>query len=148
MILRLRSLSIVSKRFAEIEQLRVLGIDNSLKVEFALQVLNKHGRIFEVYPPPKRSMRMKEQFCYSNAVSKRSKGYGYVEGVITSKKTGFEISHAWNVDADGRHVDFTIMETDQYTYLGVVIPWPLVSEVAFSTKPMWYTTLPYLTYSR
>jgi len=148
MILRLRSLSIVSKRFAEIDQLRSLKIDNALKVKYAMQVLNKHGQIFEVYPPPKRSMRMKEQSCYANAASKRSKGYGYVEGVITSKKTGFEISHAWNVDADGRHVDFTIMETDQYTYLGVVIPWPLISKVAFSTRPMWYTILPYLTPSR
>jgi hypothetical protein len=148
MHLKIRNKKSLSKRFAEIEHLRVLGVDNSLKVKYALQVLNKHGQIFAVYPPTKRSMRMKEQSCYANAVSKRSKGYGYVEGVITSKKTGFEISHAWNVDADGRHVDFTIMETDQYTYLGVVIPWPLISEVAFSTKPMWYTILPYLTYSR
>ena len=57
-------------------------------------------------------------------------------------------SKAWNVDADGRHVDFTIMDTDQYTYLGVVIPWPLISEIAFSTMAEWYTFLPYLTYGR
>jgi len=148
MILVLRARTVISKRFSEIEQLRFLKNDNPLKVKYAMQVLRKHGQIFEVYPPRKKSMRMKEQSCYGNAGSKRSKGYGYVEGIITSKKTGFEISHAWNVDADGRHVDFTIMETDQYTYLGVVIPWPLISEVAFSTKAEWYTVLPYLTPSR
>jgi len=148
MNLKLRALPVVAKRFAEIEQLRHFKNDNPQKVKYAMQVLRKHGHFFDVYPPPKKSMRMKEQSCYRNAGSKLSKGYGYVEGVITSKKTGFEISHAWNVDADGRHVDFTIMDTDQYTYLGVVIPWPLISEIAFFTKAEWYTFLPYLTYGR
>jgi len=57
-------------------------------------------------------MRMKAQTCYANAESKRDKGFNYVEGIITSKKSGLQISHAWNVDSNGRHVDFTVMDTN------------------------------------
>jgi len=148
MVLKLRALSVISKRFAEIEQLRHLGVDNHLKVKYSMPILKKHGQIFEVHPPPKKSMRMKAQTCYANAESKRDKGFNYVEGVITSKKSGLQISYAWNVDSNGRHVDFTVMDTGNYEYLGIVIPWPILSEVAFSTARMWYTVLPYLTPSR
>jgi len=148
MHLRLRDYKVILKRFAEIEQLRRLGVDNPLKVKYSMPILKKYGQIYEVHPPPKKSLRMKAQTCYANAESKRDKGFNYVEGIITSKKSGLQISHAWNVDSNGRHVDFTVMDTGNYEYLGIVLPWPVLSEVAFSTARMWYTVLPYLTYGR
>lgn len=50
------------------------------------------------------------------------KGYQYVEGVIIHKDSGLKISHAWNIDSQGNHVDFTIINTDEYLYRGIVIP--------------------------
>jgi len=71
-------------------------------------------------------------------------GYRYVEGVITNKVSGLQISHAWNIDPAGNHVDFTILETNEFIYNGVVIPQKLLSQIGFKNGGIWYCHLPYI----
>ncbi len=71
-------------------------------------------------------------------------GYQYVEGVITSKNSGDKISHAWNIDSNGRHIDFTLLETAYYVYKGVIIPRHILYQVGFKNGGIWYCCLPYL----
>ncbi len=136
-------------RFSEIENLRSAGLlDNDLKVEYSREIIHACGQLFEVSPPPKKSMKMKSGCCYGNAHSKREKGYGYVEGIIKDKNTGLEISHAWNVDSAGKHYDFTLIDTESYEYKGVVIPFDLRYDVAAKTGKVWYCVLPYITFEK
>ena len=69
----------------------------------------------------------------------------FVEGVIISKDSGIKISHAWNVDSDGKHIDFTIMDTNEYEYNGLIIPSKIVYEVGEKNGYIWYCCLPYIT---
>lgn len=134
------------QRYLEIENIRSAGLlDNDLKIKYSREIINTCGQVFEVSPPPKKSMKMKSGCCYGNAHSKREKGYGYVEGIIKDKSSGVEISHAWNVDSEGRHFDFTLIDTESYEYKGLVIPYDLRYEVASKTGKVWYCVLPYIT---
>lgn len=86
---------------------------------------------------------MKTGLCYSNSINKLNNGYKYVEGVITNKVTGQKISHAWNIESQGKHVDFTILETDEYLYKGIIIPKNILYVVGFKNGGIWYCCLPY-----
>jgi hypothetical protein len=135
------------KRHSEIEKIRSFGYnDNDLKIKYSMPILDIHGQIFNVHPPVKKSMKMKSGNCYGNAHSKREKGYEYVEGIIKDKITGFEISHAWNVDSNGVHFDFTLIDTDSYVYKGLVVPFSLRYQIAEKTGKVWYCVLPYISY--
>jgi hypothetical protein len=123
-------------------------MDNDLKVKYSRSIIEAYGQLFQVSPPPKKSMKMKSGSCYGNAHSKREKGYEYVEGIIKSKITGTEISHAWNVDSTGKHIDFTIMETEEYEYRGIVIPFSLRYKVSEKTGRIWYCVLPYISFEQ
>ena len=137
------------QRYLEVENIRSAGLlDNDLKIEYSREIINTCGQVFEVSPPPKKSMKMKSGCCYGNAHSKREKGYGYVEGIIKDKSSGVEISHAWNVDSDGRHYDFTLIDTESYEYKGLIIPYDLRYEVASKTGKVWYCVLPYITFEK
>lgn len=137
------------RRHSEIEKIRSLGLlDNDLKVKYSRPIIEAYGQLFQVSPPPKKSMKMKSGSCYGNAHSKREKGYEYVEGIIKSKITGTEISHAWNVDSTGKHIDFTIMETEEYEYRGIVIPFSLRYKVSEKTGRIWYCVLPYISFEQ
>lgn len=134
-------------RYIEIESLRKQGLnDNGLKIKYSKPIINFYGQVFKVNPPPKKSMKMKSGSCYGNAHSKREKGYEYVEGIIKNKNNGLEISHAWNVDKNGNHFDFTIIETDLFEYKGIIVPFSLRYEVSEQTGKVWYCVLPYLTF--
>jgi hypothetical protein len=147
MALSIHSQEVLNHRLSEIEKLRSLGLlDNDLKVKYTRPIIDAHGKLFQVSPPPKKSMKMKIGSCYSNAHSKREKEYEYVEGIIKNKNTGLEISHAWNVDKNGNHFDFTIMETDLFEYKGVIVPFSLRYQVSVQTGKVWYCVLPYLTF--
>lgn len=136
---------ILQKRYLEIENIRFQGLlDNDIKIKYSKPIIEKFGKIFNVLPPHKKSMKMKSGSCYGNAHLKKEKGYEYVEGIITSKTTGIEISHAWNVDSNGNHIDFTIMETDEYVYKGIIVPFDLRYEIASKTGKVWYCVLPYI----
>ena len=135
----------LKKRHSEIEKIRSLGLlDNDLKVQLSKPIIDACGQLFEVSPPPKKTMKMKSGSCYGNAHSKREKGFEYVEGIIKSKATGTEISHAWNVDSNGKHIDFTIMDTEEYEHRGIVIPFQLRHSISEKTGRVWYCVLPYI----
>lgn len=139
----------LKRRHSEIEKIRSHGLmDNDLKVKYSRSIIEAYGQLFQVCPPPKKSMKMKSGSCYGNAHSKREKGYEYVEGIIKSKITGTEISHAWNVDSTGKHIDFTIMETEEYEYRGIVIPFSLRYKVSEKTGRIWYCVLPYISFEQ
>jgi hypothetical protein len=139
----------LKRRYSEIEKIRSQGLlDNDLKVKYSRPIINAHGQLFQVSPPPKKSMKMKSGSCYGNAHSKREKGYEYVEGIIKSKTTGTEISHAWNLDSTGKHIDFTIIETEEYEYRGIVIPFSLRHSISEKTGRIWYCVLPYISFDK
>jgi len=137
--------SILQKRYLEIEKIRNQGLfDNDIKIKYSKPIIEKYGKIYNVSPPPKKSMKMKSGSCYGNAHRNREKGYEYVEGIIKSKETGYEISHAWNVDSNGNHFDFTIMDTEKYVYKGIIVPLDLRYEISSKTGKVWYCFLPYI----
>jgi len=132
------------KRLKEITKLHSYSVDNSLKVQYSLPVLKKAGQIFEVFPPNNKTKRLNAGSCYPNSVRRMNEGFKYVEGVIISKDTDIKISHAWNVDSDGKHIDFTIMNTHEYEYNGLIIPSEIVYEVGEKNGHIWYCCLPYI----
>jgi len=136
-------------RYFEIEKIRSHGLnDNDLKVKYSKPLIDAFGQLFQVSPPLKKTMKMKGGSCYGNAHSKREKGYEYVEGIIKNKNTGLEISHAWNLDSNGKHFDFTIMETDSYEYRGIVVPFSLRYDISEKTGKVWYCVLPYISFEK
>jgi len=136
--------AIHQNRFREISFLRSYGEDNDLKVKYSEEVLYVCGTDFTVFPPPKKSNRMKAGFCYSNAIKKMDEGYQYVEGVAIQVGSGQKISHAWNIDSQGNHVDFTLINTVDYLYKGIIIPKNLLTTVGCKNGGIWYCCLPYL----
>ena len=135
----------IQQRFQAIERLRAAGLeDNSLKVSFSRPLLDQCGRLMHVSPPPKKSMRMKPVRCYGNAHTRVEQGYEYIEGIIRHRSSGVEISHAWNLAVSGLYIDFTIMETEQYEYVGVALPHSLRFQVSLKTGHSWYCALPYI----
>lgn len=132
------------KRFEELMLLQLIEQDNSLKVNYSQILLDLAGKDFDVFPPTKKSSKMKSESCYTNAIKKMDKGYQYVEGIITDKISGEKISHTWNIDPYGKHVDFTILETHDYWYHGIIIPEQILFQVGFKNGGIWYCCLPYL----
>lgn len=132
------------RRFKEITRFFKMGEDNDWKVQYSLPVLRRAGQIFDVFPPKGKNKKLKAKNCYVNAIKKMSEGYDYVEGVITSKKTGFQISHAWNVDSTGNHIDFTILETQNFQYHGIILPKDIIINVCEKNGKIWYCCLPYI----
>jgi hypothetical protein len=132
------------KRYSQITYLQNLKQDNSFKVKYSEEILSILGDDFHVSPPPKKSSRMKLGLCYSNAVTKMSQGFEYVEGIIVSKDSGLKISHAWNVDSTGKHIDFTLPNTDDFLYKGVIVPKKTLYDVGYKNGCIWYCCLPYL----
>jgi hypothetical protein len=132
------------KRFKELKLLQIVERDNDLKVNYSQSLLDLVGKDFDVFPPPKKSSKMKSGSCYTNAIKKLDKGYQYVEGIITDKISGEKISHAWNIDSNGRHIDFTILETANYVYKGVTISRHILYQIGFKNGGIRYCCLPYL----
>ncbi|MDX2444442.1 MAG: hypothetical protein QNK30_11650 [Bacteroidales bacterium] len=81
--------------------------------------------------------------CYGISATKMNRNYGYVEGVIISKKTKEMFPHAWNIDAKGRHVDFT-KDPRKYIYIGKEIPADVVWKVARNSGYGWFSVLPHI----
>ena len=132
------------KRFEELKLLQFIEQDNYKKVNYSQILLDLIGKDFDVFPPPNKSDKMEPHLCYPNAIKKMDKGYQYVEGIITDKISGEKISHAWNIDSNGRHIDFTILETANYVYKGVIIPRHILNQVGLKNGGIWYCCLPYL----
>ena len=71
-------------------------------------------------------------------------GFKYVDGIIICKHSGIKISHAWNVNSAGKHIDFTILNTEDYIYRVIIIPEKILYDVGFKNGGIWYCCLPYL----
>lgn len=133
------------QRFNELNSTYAPTIINNLKVKYSEKILDQAGIFFDVFPPPKKSNKMKAHMCYRNAFRKTyRRQYQYVEGVIVHKKSGVKISHAWNINQEGNHVDFTILNTYDYLYKGVILPGIIVSDVGFKNGCITDCCLPYL----
>lgn len=145
MELKVRAKNVYQSRLKQIQNLQTLGVDNDLKVKYSMEVLGKYGQICPVQPPRKRSQYMKTGRCYGNAARKyRDHKFQYVEGVATHKSTGIKISHAWNIDLDENHIDFTFSDPEEYEYHGVIIPYLIRFEVGLKNGGIDYCVLPFL----
>ena len=131
-------------RHAEIIFWQSIKRDNRIKVGYSEAILDIYGEDCLVSPPPKKSNRMKLGSCYPNAIKKMHQGFKYVEGIITCKNSGTKISHAWNINSAGKHIDFTILNTEDYIYRGIIIPERILYDVGFKNGGIWYCCLPYL----
>lgn len=102
-------------------------------------------RVVQVKPGIIKSGNIKtvEGSCYGIAATKMNRNYGYVEGVIVSKETEEVIPHAWNIDKNGRHVDFT-MNPQKFIYIGIEIPAQLVWKTAMNSGYGWFSVLPHI----
>ena len=100
-----------------------------LKVYDITPVLRRKGKFFSVNPGKKDRRKQKRRQCYTNAGRMMHEGYGYVEGICIDKRDGFQFTHAWNVDDEGNHWDFTLDDPENYDYWGIIIPVTKVYEV-------------------
>ena len=133
------------RRFEELNQLRLLGKDEDAKLKYSLPILKKLGSSYMVNLPSKKTLFRKIGSCYGNAFRlMMDKGYQYVEGYVSLKGQEQKFSHAWNIDENGRHVDFTLRNSQEFEYFGIVIPNSLVHDVGFFNGKLSYCVLPYL----
>lgn len=115
-----------------------------LVLEESKSILNEKGQIFTVYSGKKDRRTMKLGFCWGNSSKMMLKGYGYVEGYVIHKETGLKVSHSWNVDSSGTHLDFTYDNPGDYEYFGIIIPNNIVLEVGRKNGGMWFCVLPFI----
>ena len=72
---------------------------------------------------------------FKNTYNKINQRYEYVEGIVVSKLNPYDrFYHSWNLTPDGEHVDFTLRESDEFDYYGIVIPNDKVKQVVKSIK--------------
>lgn len=115
-----------------------------LKVNASADILNSYGHEYEVKKGKIDKRTHKLGQCYLNANKMMDKGYNYVEGVVIPKDEGFPFSHAWNVDENGTHYDFTIDHPEDYTYVRIILKDLNVMMVGFNNGGIHYCILPFL----
>lgn len=107
-------------------------------------ILEKRGNNFQVVKGEGDRRKFKEGNCYFNSVEMMKKDYGYVEGYVTRKSDNYKFGHAWNVDSNGQHIDFTMTDPENYNYFGIVIPKNVVWEVGEKNGQTWFSVLPFV----
>lgn len=109
------------------------------------KTLEEHGQTFSVKSVKKRGRPCKIGLCYATAgVKMRDKDYKYVEGYIIAKNEESIITaHAWNVDTNGNHIDYTIPNPDCYNYFGIVVPTATVMKIGCN-RGTWFAVLPFI----
>lgn len=115
-----------------------------LKVNATADILNSYGQKYEVKKGKIDRRTHKHGQCYWNANKMMNKGYNYVEGVIIPNDGSYSFSHAWNVDVNGNHYDFTIDHPEDYTYVGVILDELNVMMVGYNNGSIHYCILPFL----
>lgn len=71
--------------------------------------------------------------CYRNSYRKMGEDIGYVEGLIINKSNPSGIIyHSWNINQDGEFIDYTLRNSSEYEYIGIVIPNEIVDQVVSS----------------
>ena len=92
----------------------------------------------EIAPWPQDRMRGEMGECYSNAsLLSWETGWEYVEGMASTTGLGIPMWHAWCLDDQGRVVDPTW--ADGENYFGVIIPRDVSTVVTSATE--WYGVL-------
>lgn len=117
---------------------------NDVIIDLGKKAVDNLGEIFDVihYKLPRKRPRLGK--CYITAYEiARDYNQLYVEGHLIEIGTGKQIAHAWNVDKEGKHVDFTFKNPKQYQYKGVIIPFETVYEVN-SKRSATFCILPFL----
>lgn len=107
-------------------------------------ILKKRGQKFNVALGKSDKRTFKLGSCYANAVKKMKFGFDYVEGFAKNKRTGQYIGHAWNIDKNGNHLDFTFTDPENYEYFGVVVPEETVWTVGERNGHIWFCVLPFI----
>jgi hypothetical protein len=79
----------------------------------------REGQQFEPRERPESIDAGAARMCFGNSIATAIRyGLPYVEGYAVGPKVAIGVSHAWNLDAEGRVVDTTWPEPGQ-AYLGV-----------------------------
>lgn len=88
------------------------------------RIVAKHGVPFTGAARPKGYRRQAQKMCFRNsALLCVNKGLDYYEGfALHRERPWFPFLHAWNVDAAGRFVDVTLLNPEEYDYLGIRFP--------------------------
>lgn len=119
---------------------------NDLVVNETEQILNECGKPYNVISGKIDRRKQKLGFCYYNTFKKSLyDNYQYVEGIAVNKITGEKLCHAWNVDNEGNHIDFTFKNANDYNYYGVIIPIDIVSKIGLINNGVTYSTLAFIT---
>ncbi len=140
----------IQSEFNELEKFRtissslILMLDNRI-LEYSETILNQLGQKHNVVIGKSDKRKFRSGNCYQNSVLKTLGGdYQYVEGYILNKESKNKISHAWNVDVNGNHFDFTLKNNDSYEYFGLIVPISLVYDIGKLKGNIWGSCLPYL----
>jgi hypothetical protein len=107
------------------------------------EFLGKYGEAFIVAAGRKDRRTHKENRCYENSAKMMKKGYDYVEGYVYDRKLKMKFAHAWNINSNGDHVDFTFDEVGDYDYFGVEFPENIVDCVAI-LNDSYFSIIPFL----
>ena len=83
--------------------------------------------------------------CYGNSSNRLNENHLYVEGISTNKKTLHQVYHAWNINKNHTHIDYTFAEiSDEFTYQGLIIPSKIVREVGYRKHGVLGPVIPFL----
>ena len=107
-------------------------------------VLKKKSKKYIVSRGKSDRRKFREGNCYLNSANMMSNGYDYVEGYVSRKSDGLIFGHAWNVNSNGDHIDFTLKDPENYDYFGVIIPEKVVWDVGVKNGHVWYSVLPFV----
>lgn len=118
------------------------GLPNELIKIASMPLLKEKGQVFNVKSGKKDNRFYQNNKCFANAaIMMIERGYSYVEGLF--KFDGFTFAHAWNVDLQGNHIDFTL-DAEGSEYLGIIIPKSLVYDIGYEKGCIWSAALPFI----
>jgi hypothetical protein len=119
---------------------------NKILVKHSTNIITSLGRPCKVNSLISDRRTYKLGYCFINSTIKmKEDGWGCVEGFTINKQNGEKISHSWNIDKNGSHLDLTFRDSQNYEYVGIEIPWELISEIGYKNGGVWYCNLPFLT---
>ena len=126
-------------------EIEILGI-NSLVCYYFKQINLINLNEIEINTCKVDRRKIKLGYCYGNSSNRLNDHHLYVEGVATNKKTFNQTYHAWNINENDSHIDYTFAEiSDKFTYQGLIIPSEIVREVGYRKNGVWGPVIPFLT---
>lgn len=86
---------------------------------------------------------------FKKSYSKVRDRFMYMEGYITHKDDpNHRIYHSWNLSPEGEHLDFSLPDSQDYTYTGMLIPNDIVIKVVEKLGKKYLSILPFLTVTK